>query len=180
MGATGPGLGGSMGVPGGLGVGCSEGCLEWWGAGWRVPRGGRMEGCPGRCAWRGAQGWLPCPSLGLCVPPESFVGAGDAQRCGPPSPLGCAAQRHGQGLTRSSPVQASPGMGLGGTQPVPRWHGGVRAGEGGSGDLRCGRTERESTISSSGWAERKKTYLQQKAGLRNSAALLGQRKLSLK
>lgn len=76
------------------------------------------------------------------------------------------------------PGPARPG---GGPQPVPRWRGvGVRAGEGGSGDLRCGRTERESSISSSGWAERKKTYLQQKAGLRNSAALLGQRKLSLK
>lgn len=148
------------------------------GGGWRVPRRGWMEGCPGRCAWRGAQGRLPCPSPGLYAPPpQSFVGAGDTQRCSPPSSPGCAAQRHGQGLTRSSLVQ---GMGLGGTQPVPRWHGGVRAREGGSRDLRCGRTERESSISSSVWAERKKTYLQQKAGLRNSAALLGQRKLSLK
>lgn len=148
--------------------------------------GGRMEGTQKGmdggmprevCVERGSgPAAVPLPGA-VCPPPQSFVGAGDTQRCSPPSSPGCAAQRHGQGLTRSSLVQ---GMGLGGTQPVPRWHGGVRAREGGSRDLRCGRTERESSISSSGWAERKKTYLQQKAGLRNSAALLGQRKLSLK
>lgn len=169
-----------MGVPGGLGVGCSEGCLESAGGRMEGTQRGMDGGMPGEvCTERGAElAAMPLPRA-VC-PPQPFVGAGDAQRCGPPSSLGCSAQRHGQGSTRSSPVQASPGMGLGGAQPVPRWHGGVWAGEGGSGDLRCGRTERESSISSSGWAERKKTYLQQKAGLRNSAALLGQRKLSLK
>lgn len=167
-----------MGVPGGLGVGCSEGCLECRGEDGGYPEGDGWRDAPGGVRGEGLRAGCRAPPRGcMPPPPQSFVGAGDTQRCSPPSSPGCAAQRHGQGLTRSSLVQ---GMGLGGTQPVPRWHGGVRAREGGSRDLRCGRTERESSISSSGWAERKKTYLQQKAGLRNSAALLGQRKLSLK
>lgn len=62
-----------MGVPGGLGVGCSEGCLECRGEDGGYPEGDGWRDAPGGVRGEGLRAGCRAPARG-CVPP-------------PPSPL---------------------------------------------------------------------------------------------